>query len=204
MANYIIESCDGLIEIVVNPGDNEITTGNTYYINFTGETDPGCFTVVSESEEPIDEGISSALLYNNCLECLQDNNFSFLVSACTVTGLSGPVNSSQFNEWPLGDFYSLCANNGEFEGCLCFEVVGIQDTLYPFEFIISGPYSDCECQGFPRSANTESTICLEVCGPDGNTVIVVNPPHPVWTDAYGVPVTQLNMITLGGINGLNN
>jgi len=29
-------------------------------------------------------------------------------------------------------------------------------------------------------------------------------PHPVWTDGYGTQVTQLNMITLGGPNGLNN
>jgi len=25
----------------------------------------------------------------------------------------------------------------------------------------------------------------------------------VWTDGYGTPVTQLNMIVIGGINGLN-
>ena len=29
-------------------------------------------------------------------------------------------------------------------------------------------------------------------------------PHPIYTDAYGVPYAQLNAITLGGFNGLNN
>ena len=29
-------------------------------------------------------------------------------------------------------------------------------------------------------------------------------PHPIFTDAYGVPFAQLNAITLGGVNGLNN
>jgi hypothetical protein len=29
-------------------------------------------------------------------------------------------------------------------------------------------------------------------------------PHPVFTDAYGVEYIQLNSITLGGFNGLNN
>jgi hypothetical protein len=29
-------------------------------------------------------------------------------------------------------------------------------------------------------------------------------PHPIFTDAYGVPYAQLNAITLGGFNGLNN
>jgi hypothetical protein len=29
-------------------------------------------------------------------------------------------------------------------------------------------------------------------------------PHPIFTDANGVPYAQLNGITLGGVNGLNN
>jgi hypothetical protein len=53
----------------------------------------------------------------------------------------------------------------------------------------------------PRSANTESTVCIVKCS--GDTVSVV-PPHPIWTDEYGTQVTQLNMITLGGPNGLNS
>jgi hypothetical protein len=35
--------------------------------------------------------------------------------------------------------------------------------------------------------------------PSGTTA-----PHPIFTDAYGVPYAQLNAITLGGFNGLNN
>jgi hypothetical protein len=29
-------------------------------------------------------------------------------------------------------------------------------------------------------------------------------PHPIDTDANGVPYAQLNAITIGGVNGLNN
>ena len=67
-------------------------------------------------------------------------------------------------------------------------------------------YDNCnECIiDIPRSANTEENICLEICGPSGNTVTSVPSPHPVWTDNYGTEVTQLNAITLGGQNGLNN
>ena len=55
------------------------------------------------------------------------------------------------------------------------------------------------------SANTETTICQEVCTGSGTTITTqIIPPHPVWTDGYGTPVTQLNMITLGGPNGLNS
>jgi hypothetical protein len=58
---------------------------------------------------------------------------------------------------------------------------------------------------FPRSANTETTIC-EICcecGATGSTTNIIIPPHPEWTDGYGTPVTQLNMIVIGG-NGLNS
>jgi hypothetical protein len=54
------------------------------------------------------------------------------------------------------------------------------------------------------SANTESTICLEICSGGTTTVVNVSPPHPVWSDLTGGTVTELNAITLGGPNGLNN
>ena len=50
------------------------------------------------------------------------------------------------------------------------------------------------------SANTENTVCVEC---SGNTVTVI-PPHPTWTDNQGNDVIQMNAITLGGHNGLNN
>lgn len=56
----------------------------------------------------------------------------------------------------------------------------------------------------PRSANTETIFCEEICADPINTVIQSVPPHPVWTDNYGTSVTQLNMVVLGGPNGLNN
>jgi len=67
-------------------------------------------------------------------------------------------------------------------------------------------YDNCnECIiDIPRSANTAYDIC-EVCS-DGTVITVYNltPPHPIYTDGYGTPVTQLNMVTLGGPNGLNS
>lgn len=50
------------------------------------------------------------------------------------------------------------------------------------------------------SANTESTVCVN----DGcaGTPYTVKPPHPVYGDLTGGTVTQLNMIELGGQNGL--
>jgi hypothetical protein len=51
------------------------------------------------------------------------------------------------------------------------------------------------------SANTETKICVIDC--DGNTTLIT-PPHPVWSDLTGGTVVQLNMVTLGGPDGLNS
>lgn len=51
----------------------------------------------------------------------------------------------------------------------------------------------------PLSANTEVTICQELCD---QSVISISPQHPTWTNQYGKEVVQLNMVLIGG-NGLN-
>lgn len=54
------------------------------------------------------------------------------------------------------------------------------------------------------SANTETIICQEVCDGAGGTMVVeVIPPNPVWTNNKGQSVKQLNMVVIGGPNGLN-
>jgi len=50
------------------------------------------------------------------------------------------------------------------------------------------------------SANTEYIMCEECSGSTFQTIV----PHPVWTDNKGNSVIQLDMIVLGGENGLNN
>ena len=204
MANYLIKSCNNITEYIVDPGTNIIETGSTYFFNFTGETLPICGIVISEDSGSITEGLSSVTEYNDCLECLQANNFSFLVTGCTIeTG--GPVVATDFTVFPLGLYYTLCAPpEFEFIGCQCFYVYDIVYDAIQFSFENYGPFTSCLCET-PRSANTESTVCVICCdcGATGSTINQVNPPHPVWTDGYGIQVTQLNMITLGGMNGLN-
>lgn len=50
------------------------------------------------------------------------------------------------------------------------------------------------------SANTQTIICQNDCS--GNTVTII-PPNPVWINNNGDAVTQLNMVVIGGPNGLN-
>jgi hypothetical protein len=206
MENVYIIPCDPTQPtVVVEVEESLVVSGETYYLTFTGETIPSCYTIGLTTIDPPVDTIGTLTQYNDCLSCLQSNGFSFIVTACTVSDLGGLVNSSQFNEFPINKFYTLCSNAGEFEGCLCFEVLGISSESYPFIFGISGPYSDCNCQEPPRSAGTESTVCV-ICNDviSGETITVVSPPHPVWTDSRGIAVTQLNAIALGGMNGLNN
>ena len=102
----------------------------------------------------------------------------------------------------LGEIYSF--SNGLTGETICGTV--ISGTLSLTTYSAMTLYDNChECIiDIPRSANTEENICIEICDPSGNTVTSVPSPHPVWTDGYGTPVTQLNAITLGGQNGLNN
>jgi len=50
------------------------------------------------------------------------------------------------------------------------------------------------------SANTEVTVC-QACT-DG--LHIITPPHPNYSNLTGGTVVQMNMITLGGMHGLNS
>jgi hypothetical protein len=102
---------------------------------------------------------------------------------------------------------SICDAQGN-----CYVVVNSCpiDNVYE-EFVPTNFYFDCTaCRTdnpgrVPRSANTENFVCVTCCPCDGSSgsTFSVTPPHPVWTDEYGTSVTQMNMIVIGGINGLN-
>ena len=101
-----------------------------------------------------------------------------------------------------GQTYSF--SNGLTGETICGTILSGTATSTTYSAITQ--YDNCnECIiDIPRSANTAYNIC-EVCS-DETVITVYNltPPHPVYTDGYGTPVTQLNMVTLGGPNGLNS
>ena len=108
----------------------------------------------------------------------------------------------------LGDVISFSSITGVVTCGIVGDLIGPAPSSYTAITIFDSCY---ECTTLfdyesPRSAYTEQIICVQVCDDiDGSTVVVaVNPPHPVWTDNYGTEVTQLNAVTLGGVNGLNN
>lgn len=58
----------------------------------------------------------------------------------------------------------------------------------------------------PLSANTEYIICNPGClDNSGNTTQhLVETPHPTFTNGAGKAIVQMNMVELGGMNGLNS
>jgi uncharacterized delta-60 repeat protein len=61
-------------------------------------------------------------------------------------------------------------------------------------------FDNCEiCNSFILSSNTEYVDCL-ICNGDA---LLVDAPHPIWSNNYGRAVTQLDAVTIGG-NGWNS
>lgn len=132
----------------------------------------------------------SNYLITNC-----SDQVSYIVNPNANAMASGTTNYFTFTgSTPSGCYYIANATG---------------DQTVDFVLTISSNYSDCpSCildNELPRSAGTESTVCV-ICYDtiSGETITVVSPPHPVWTDSRGIEVTQLNAIALGGMNGLNS
>jgi len=209
---YVYTSCvDGsTYGSIDTPVDPELI-GKTIYTSLSGETisiPSNCFIVTSAETTDLYTNVNVGNIpFDGCLDCYQQNGLAFLAYSCVYPELSVSVNATQFSEFPIGKYYTLCQTNNEFisyttQDCLCFQVTDItegQDN----NFGITGPFTDCTCSRSSGDEYTECVICCD-CGSTGSTVTQVSPPHPVWTDGYGTPVNQINMVSLSGIHGLNN
>lgn len=204
MANYIINEC--ITNDVYILSASTLTLGATVEFDISEARFCGTVGAVTESTETLN--ISFVQLHDDCCACLsgltESLNFSFI--RC---GTSEEINieatnfCTEYGVPTTGITYEIQFGS-ETPFCATFE--GLSESGETNYHYSSGPFSLCENCGEepPRSANTAYDIC-EVCF-DGTVVTVYNltPPHPVYTDGYGTPVTQLNMVTLGGPNGLNS
>ena len=181
--------------------------------------------VIAGDEESIGATLTAITQYNSCYECFVDNYTTVRLSPCDETlGLPRTVDIdiAQFGFIPVENqvLYLEFTNTGittpgTWIGC--YRVEGVTqnaeadyltldlstiDQIIHSNFSLENGCNEC-LNGF--SAGTESTICV-VCCPctTGETITSVIPPHPTWTNSQGDAVIQLNAITLGGPNGLNN
>jgi hypothetical protein len=158
--------------------------------------------------------VSDGNSYTSCEECSSGSSIGLTIINCD-TLVPSHVNVS-LSEWSeiAGYPFSIPSSVVSDSNGTCYQVANACpiDNNNP-EFRVSNYYynqSFCRASNQrtepPRSAGTEyfeCVICCD-CGSTGSTVTQVSPPHPVWTDGYGTPVTQLNMVALGGMFGLNN
>jgi hypothetical protein len=160
----------------------------------------------------------TTLIYDLCVDCYNNTNVGVTTINCNTFDVEkynltylewcvltnfGGFGSQGYSNLCFSDLYDNCRTVLPCPTSLGFTF------LTPIE-----SYYDCPtCKIFnpvpkepPRSAGTEYIECVICCdcGASGSTVTQVSPPHPVWTDGYGTSVTQLNMVTLGGMFGLNN
>jgi hypothetical protein len=151
--------------------------------------------------------------YSDCETCRNEVQIGLSIASCSNNEHSFVnVNLSDYETIigaSVSDFPQQCIRIGD----TCFYVVNdcILTPSINYETVTINQFSFscgfCTDGNLPRSANTETIICEQVCisgGSGGYTVVQVVPPHPVWTDGYGTPVTQMNAVTLGGMFGLNS
>jgi hypothetical protein len=148
--------------------------------------------------------------YNSCVECNSEGLIGVTLVSCD-SGVESFVSISLDNYLSIYNFGSLTNYGVKGSDGNCYQISNVcpiplnEEGFTPVEFYINCNF----CTNTPdpsRSANTETLVCAICCdcGATGSTITQVSPPHPQWTDGYGIQVTQLNMITLGGMNGLNS
>ena len=201
MPNYIINQCLTNNEYIISA--DTLTSGTTIEFDISEARFCGTVGAITESAETLN--ISFISLHTDCCSCLsgltESLNFKFIQCGTeNEINISATDFCSEFGSPTTGLTYEIqFASETPF--CTTFE--GLSESGETNYSYVSGPFLICdECgEDLPRSANTENFICVPDCEFTGSTA--VTPPHPVWTDGYGTEVTQLNMIVLGGPNGLN-
>ena len=229
MANNAILCSDNTPQSVDFSGQS-INIGT--FISATNGTDPdplqntqSCFEI-SGADEPGGDFTASTESYTSCYECLVNNYTVVTLVDCLTNSLTLVMDISQFGHIPtlnsviFGTITSPIGSRTEGTYTDCFQITLITqyseneyvntylpdlstiDQIIHSNFSIENGCNEC-LYGF--SAGTESTICV-VCCPctTGETITSVSAPHPTWTNGQGQVVVQLNAITLGGPNGLNN
>ena len=206
---WLGESCSTGQQSIITT-TNGFISGDIVRVKW-GSVDFDCYTLLS----PYDPSMGPYPMYNSltndayqiCDECLLSSRVNISISECDGS-------NQQYVSISLNDYFTFynfgytTFNIIQYSKCYVINGTCLINGDYPEINILNFYFNCIQCNidniRQPRSANTETFLCQEICTSGGTTTISITPPHPVWTDGYGTAVTQLNMITLGGINGLNN
>jgi hypothetical protein len=209
--NYILTPCDGDVmkNNYVLSSETELTSGDTYSI-FISETLIGCFTIGEITTNSATNSITTDRIFADCIACLTGNTLYLRFQNCDDGTIYAFETSDYFTEQteiPIIDLIYYM-NTSVLSG-ICLQFLSIESSRNG-DIILTTPeilntYTTClDCLP-PLSSGTETDICQVCIDSSGNTTaIFIDAPHPTWTDGRGRSVIQLNMIVLGGQNGLNN
>ena len=185
-----------------------------------GETDFLCVTLSNLIDFGIVPFYSDGITHNDCPTCSSTIELGLTIRSC-ATGVESYVKVTS-EVWQNIVGYSLPFTVGypvisDANGNCYFVInscpITVQEgaqSFTPQNYYFNCPQcafdNQSDNQRMARSANTEYNACVICCdcGSTATTVNSVTTPHPVYTDGFGTPVTQLNMVVLGGINGLNS
>jgi hypothetical protein len=203
MAKYIINQCLTNDDYIISAA-TPLVAGEV--IKFFIVEDPFCGTVVEETDSPITTGSYYDSVYTDCCECLSGitDSLNFKFIRCDTSeeiNIEGFDFCGQYGAPTTGITYEI--KFGLLGTPFCATFSGLSSTGVTNYLFVSGPFPLCEdCVSPPPiSAGTETIMCVIDCS--GNTITVV-PPHPTYLNEYGKAVVQLNMVELGGMNGLNS
>jgi hypothetical protein len=212
--NYILTPCDGDVmkNNYVLSSETELTSGDTYEI-LISETLIGCFKIGEETSNQATEFISYDRNYVDCIDCFTGNSYFMYFENCDNDILNWFDSSNYFsfgdgNTIPtIGLIYYMDIEEESNPVCLKFLYFSIDDSIgdRATDPVIKNTYTTClDCLP-PLSAGTIVEIC-QVCTDNSGTTTstFIDAPHPTWTNGNGRSVVQLNMVALGGMNGLNS
>lgn len=211
MPNYNVRSCTSGEVFVISSDEIVIPISSVIQFNVS-ETDY-CGVVESVNSSGSNDGVYIGP-YESCCDCVHTIITDISSLIFTICGSETTFNidllyfCNESNLFPnLGDVFQFLDSRGNL---ICATHTGYSSNRGESgPEPVDGPFENCWlCEPHdipPRSANTETTVCVICCdcGASASTINQVVVPHPVWTDGYSAEVTQMNMITIGG-NGLNS
>jgi hypothetical protein len=211
---YCVECVTGVEGVLLAP-QGSYSAGQFVRSQF-GNSDWLCFEIVEpysgQTSNPI-SFVTSGSSFNTCEQCESGATLGLTLVNCDT--LQPSRFNVTLNEWfEITGFPSQLPNSvvSDING-VCYQVTNscpidnVHPSFNPQNFYLNQLF--CRVGNRPSilptiSAGTEATICSVCWDGTGYTATIIHPPHPTWTNGSGQAVVQLNAITLGGPNGLNN
>jgi hypothetical protein len=198
---------------------NGLPLNNGTIVSAWDNSDPSLATrncvTINDVDDPT-AFLTANTIYNSCYQCLVNNYTVVALESCdSATQFS--VDLSQFSEIPTLEtsyFIRAIGNTDTYIGCFKIRTINqfslddynsFASDFYQIEFLSTASFPDCDTCLTGFTSGQEYTMC-EICCEctTGQTVTEVVVPHPSYTNIQSQTIIQLDAITLGGFNGLNN